>query len=119
MNETEIAFYKSALLSQKSSILNRSTEFKHEQGEYREPISEDFEQAASDIANGISIHLHERDRSQLLQIERALSKLESGSFGVCEVCDEPIETGRLKARPTALLCLSCKEEEESKTRFLN
>lgn len=49
----------------------------------------------------------------LKKIENGLIKLENGSFGVCEDCDGGISLTRLKARPTATLCIECKEEQES------
>jgi DnaK suppressor protein len=119
MNETDKAFFKSYLLNQKSSIMNRSNEFKQEQSQGRQAVSEDFEAAASEVSNNIMINLHERDRSQLLLIERALGKLESGQYGCCESCGDFIESRRLKARPFASLCINCKEEEEDIGRFFN
>ena len=46
------------------------------------------------------------------KIENALVKIENGTFGACEDCDCDISTSRLLARPTATLCITCKEEEE-------
>ncbi|HEX4799416.1 MAG TPA: TraR/DksA C4-type zinc finger protein [Candidatus Paceibacterota bacterium] len=42
-------------------------------------------------------------------IVRALEKIEQGTFGVCEVCDAPIEEGRLDAVPTARTCVAHRE----------
>jgi len=51
-------------------------------------------------------------RDMLAQIERALARIEDGSYGVCESCGNPIGKGRLQAFPRATLCVSCKEREE-------
>jgi DnaK suppressor protein len=48
-------------------------------------------------------------RSNLRDVERALSKMETGSFGICERCGEPISTERLEALPWAELCIDCKQ----------
>ena len=42
------------------------------------------------------------------EIDRALSKIEQGTYGVCEKCGEPIPRERLKALPHASLCVRCK-----------
>jgi RNA polymerase-binding protein DksA len=51
-------------------------------------------------------------RDMLMQTERALARIDDGSYGVCESCGNPIGKGRLQAFPRATLCVSCKEREE-------
>jgi len=51
-------------------------------------------------------------RDMLDQIERALARIEDGTYGVCESCGNAIGKGRLQAFPRATLCVSCKEREE-------
>ncbi len=42
---------------------------------------------------------------QLNDVKHALEKIEKGTYGVCEICQEPIETERLEANPAAKTCL--------------
>jgi len=56
--------------------------------------------------------LANNSREMLFQVERALSRLEDGSYGVCESCGEPIGKLRLMAFPRATLCVSCKQRQE-------
>ncbi|MFC0624293.1 TraR/DksA family transcriptional regulator [Kribbella deserti] len=58
------------------------------------------------------MYLANNARNMLEQIEHALSKLNDGTYGVCESCSKPIGKGRLQAFPRATLCVSCKEREE-------
>jgi DnaK suppressor protein len=51
-------------------------------------------------------------RRVLLDIERALQRIEDGSFGECLECGELIAPGRLQANPTATLCIGCAEARE-------
>jgi RNA polymerase-binding protein DksA len=44
--------------------------------------------------------------------DRALHRIEEGSYGICESCGQPIEPARLKALPHVTLCLKCKKAEE-------
>ncbi|MGN6089555.1 MAG: TraR/DksA family transcriptional regulator [Actinomycetales bacterium] len=44
-------------------------------------------------------------RDQLANTAAAVTRLEQGAYGICEVCREPIPTGRLEARPTARTCV--------------
>jgi RNA polymerase-binding protein DksA len=51
-------------------------------------------------------------RDLLLQVERALARLDEGTYGRCENCGNPIPKARLQAFPRATLCVSCKQREE-------
>ena len=51
-------------------------------------------------------------RRLLGEIERALQRIEDGSFGECLECGEAIAPGRLQANPTATLCIGCSEALE-------
>lgn len=76
-------------------------------------VADEAEAASQDISNNISIHLHERDRTALYAIERALGKIADGTYGQCEACSELISARRLQARPFTALCIDCMEEQES------
>jgi DnaK suppressor protein len=51
-------------------------------------------------------------RELLAQAERALARIDSGTYGSCDSCGEPIGKARLQAFPRATLCVSCKQREE-------
>jgi RNA polymerase-binding protein DksA len=52
------------------------------------------------------------ERERLAQVEHALSRIDDGTYGVCESCGEPIGKMRLIAFPRATLCMTCKQREE-------
>ena len=43
----------------------------------------------------------------LERTERALAKLDEGTYGICDACGDPIARGRLRAMPDGVLCLDC------------
>jgi DnaK suppressor protein len=51
-------------------------------------------------------------RELLAQNERAIVRIETGTYGTCESCGEPIGKARLQAFPRATLCVRCKQREE-------
>ncbi len=51
-------------------------------------------------------------RQTLAQDERALDRIDAGTYGVCESCGEAIGKARLQAFPRATLCVRCKQREE-------
>ena len=58
------------------------------------------------------MYLTNSHREILSQTDRALSRIENGTYGVCESCGNPIGKARLQAFPRATLCMSCKQREE-------
>ena len=70
----------------------------------------DMAQALEQIGRDAS--LHEAERRELLAIEKALAKMATGTFGVCEECSEEIPLKRLMVLPEARLCANCQTYEE-------
>ncbi len=70
-------------------------------------------EAAAQEARQRSHRLGELDhtRSRLDQVEAALERLDDGSFGTCDACDEAIADDRLVSLPLVTRCLDCAEEE--------
>ena len=54
-----------------------------------------------------------RDRNELDDLDQALERLEYGTFGVCEGCDEQIPLRRLRAVPTTRYCVGCQKQREA------
>ena len=111
-SSTDFEPIRQSLLSQKSEILNRDSEFKKYQ-ESTSRYSDEADQTAEELQNNVNIQLHERERMSLLLIEKTLSKFNDGSYGHCESCGDSIGIHRLQARPLATLCISCMEDIEN------
>lgn len=67
---------------------------------------------STSLERDAEMSLAANQRELLLQTERALQRLDHGTYGVCEVCGEPIGKLRLMAFPRATLCMDCKKREE-------
>ena len=51
------------------------------------------------------VAVHEKMRKTRADVVRALRKVDDGTYGVCDVCGQPIPAGRLEALPWAVLCV--------------
>ncbi len=54
--------------------------------------------------------------STLARTERALSKLEQGTYGACDACGQPIARERLRAMPDSVMCVACASAARSRHR---
>jgi DnaK suppressor protein len=61
----------------------------------------------------LSSQQEERDREELRQVEAALRRLDSATYGDCEVCAEPIPLQRLLVQPAAARCAGCQAKFEA------
>ena len=53
-----------------------------------------------------------RDLAEMASVERALERLEAGTYGDCAACGEPISLQRLQVQPAAELCTACQATQE-------
>jgi DnaK suppressor protein len=78
-------------------------------GKKEEGAAEAFElEKRLALEKGLAGHLSE--------VEHALRKLEQGTYGVCDVCGQPIDRARLEVLPQATLCLSCKASQSKNAK---
>jgi len=87
----------------------------------RTPAVEEVETSPADSAsnrtlNQLEAEADEHRLTQLAAVRHALAKFDSGDYGDCESCGEPIGHSRLEARPEAPLCIGCQTKREQARR---
>jgi DnaK suppressor protein len=76
---------------------------------YRDHMAD---QGSATFERELDMTLDDNVRAALTDVEKALARMEAGTYGTCERCGEEISPSRLEAIPTASLCIKCKEAEE-------
>ena len=112
MNPKQLKYFRSRLLEWKKDLLkdSNSTLEKLKEETTNKPDSTDRASIESDRA--LELRTRDRARKLLSKIEKALRKIEDGTYGYCEETFEPISIDRLKARPIATLSLEAQENHE-------
>ena len=72
--------------------------------------------AADTYERELSMNIASSEQQILYQIDEALKRLDDGSFGVCQQCNQPISVSRLKAVPYASLCIECQRAKEQQRK---
>lgn len=103
------------LLQAKADLLNRVRESRQDLTN-DDKGGDEADQTVRVLAEAEFLSLHERMRTQLMEIESALARIENGTFGVCEETEEMIEPERLKAIPWTRLSIEGAEIRESITK---
>jgi DnaK suppressor protein len=70
------------------------------------------EEATESTEQEKRMSLKNRLNSLLREVERALQKMDDGSYGICDICQSPIDPARMEALPEAILCMNCRLKEK-------
>ena len=109
-----IKYCKEKLLKKKAELMNRVVESCGELSGFVEYSGGDEgDQAVRVLKEGEFLSMNERFNRQLEEIERALARIEDGSYGICEVTGDQIEFERLKAIPWTSCSVEGAEIKES------
>jgi len=112
MKQVTMMKFKKLFEDQKASLLY-STKLMNEDFTLKsEDLSDESDLSSATLEQAMRVQLRSREALFLKKIDESLLKIQAGTFGTCECCEEEIEVSRLEVRPTANLCISCKESEE-------
>jgi DnaK suppressor protein len=123
LTKKELKDYKKIILKKKEAVLDdlkHITEdtLKKSQKEASGDIS-GYTYHMADVATDnydreFSLGLASNERKSLYELDDALKRIDDASFGFCDDCKGPIAKIRLKAVPSARLCIKCQEKREKR-----
>src|SRR5690606_3992638 len=79
-------------------------------------LADPLDEASINVQTSQELRFRNRKMLYLKKINKTLRKIEEGIYGLCQDCDVEIGFDRLMARPTADMCIGCKEESEMTER---
>jgi len=109
LDQGQQALLRARLEEERDTLTRRLKERRERLLELANRQPDDADWAADSADQSLLARLVDRDAKLLIEIERALRKLESGGYGVCELTGEPIGFERLRARPWSRHSLAAKE----------
>ena len=113
MNKIQLKKFKTLLTEKRDEIVKKAKQtLEEDMALDANDLPDEMDLASSEYLQSFTFRLRGREKSFLDKIEKALLKIEDGSFGNCEECEEEIQVKRLEARPETTLCIRCKEDQE-------
>ncbi len=107
---TFIADIRAVLEAQLAELKSRQT---HLSADLDLPLDPDAGERAVEVEDDASLEAQARLVAQEINsVERALLRIDRGTYGACVKCGEAISDKRLRARPEAALCLACADKNE-------
>lgn len=79
-------------------------------------LNDEGDYAAASAETIVDSAILVQQRKELNEIELALDKIKRGTFGICEMCEEPIGFPRLEVKNFARFCITCREITEKEQK---
>jgi RNA polymerase-binding transcription factor len=114
MEQKDIEHFKTILTSQLEEILINASNAVSGMTTPVENFPDPSDRATSDADRHFMLVIRDRERQLAVKIRKTLLRIENGTFGICDNCEEEISFKRLEARPVATRCIDCKIEEETR-----
>ncbi len=103
---------KRLLLEQKKAILLSLKALPDDMHQRNQHVGDSIDKSKAQVDHAEASDLRLRENQNLRAVESALSRLEEGTYEVCDECEEAIPRGRLEVKPTAFRCVDCQEDFE-------
>jgi RNA polymerase-binding transcription factor len=115
MDQKRVRHFESLLQKRRLDLIGRLRQANEDSG----PSQHDYGRDEADRANGSQVQqllsrLTSQERLMLNAIERALRRMEDGTFGMCVACQREIGSKRLEAVPWTLRCIHCQQKLEGR-----
>ncbi len=112
MNPKQLEYFYQKLCVWRDDLVEESQQtINNLKGEVRD-VSDEAERATRETENSLELRTRDRYRKLLNKINKALIRVDEGSYGYCDETGEEIGLARLDARPIATLCLDAQERWE-------
>ena len=112
MNPKQIEYFKNLLLNWKHDLLKESSNTLDHLKEESSNKPDNADRASIESERSLELRTRDRERKLLNKINKALRKIDEGTYGYCEETNKPISIARLKARPIATLSIEAQEMHE-------
>ncbi|MCU0556713.1 MAG: RNA polymerase-binding protein DksA [Desulfobacterales bacterium] len=118
MKKEEMDVFKAQLTQRLEELLSQADETVTGMTAQKENFPDPTDRASLESDRNFMLRIRDREAKLIKKIKKALERIESGSFGICETCGEEISIERLKARPVTAQCIECKTKEEALEKSL-
>jgi len=116
MTTEKLEYFRGVLQEEMRALLGEAGKTVSEMTADTTNFPDPNDRATQESDRTFELRIRDRERRLINKIREALERIDDGTFGVCETCEEEISEARLKARPVTTLCIDCKIEEERKEK---
>jgi DnaK suppressor protein len=119
MKKKDIEYFQNLLTNWRENLIRQAggtvASLKDSQVHFPDPV----DQASYEESQNFMLRIKDRESRLIRKIDEALFRLQNGTYGICEMCEEEISVERLKARPVTTFCIRCKTKMEAAEKLVN
>jgi RNA polymerase-binding protein DksA len=124
MTKDQLKQFRQLLITERAKLADEIKSIAHDASTSPREASGDLsaytvhmaDMAADTYERELSMNIVSSEQEILYQIDDALKRIDDGTFGQCQQCNEPITMSRLKAVPYASMCIKCQRAKEQKNK---
>ncbi len=113
LSQQDLDFFKELLIQQLDELLEQAKKTVGVLIKDGNSSSDPLDQVSEAMGRDYTLRIRDREYRLIQKIKTALEKIQEGTFGICENCEEDISFARLKARPVTAYCIHCKSKLEA------
>ena len=112
LKKSQLKYFKKLLNERLESLLMEANKTVSGMIDPNDNMPDPADRATLESDRNFTLRIRDRERKLIGKIKDALQRIEDGTYGICESCEENISEERLKARPVTTLCIECKKKQE-------
>jgi len=117
MDKATLEEFRELLQQQLDELLREAGKTASEMADEKTNFPDPTDRASLESDRNFELRIRDRERKLIGKIREAIERIEDGTFGICESCEEEIGEARLKARPVTTMCIDCKTEQERQEKI--
>lgn len=118
MKKKDLDFFRTFLTQRLNELISNADDTVTGMTQPKDNFADPTDRASHEAERSFELRIRDREHKLIKKIRDALERIENGTFGRCETCEEEISIERLKARPVTTQCIECKKREEDMEKAL-
>lgn len=118
MNSDELGDFRVILENQLAELLGHGEETVAEMLDDKALFADPTDRALFESNRNFTLRIRDRERKLISKVKEAIQRIDDGTFGICDECEEYIPLKRLLARPVTTQCVECKTKAENEEKKL-
>ncbi|HDH98266.1 MAG TPA: RNA polymerase-binding protein DksA [Deltaproteobacteria bacterium] len=112
MEQAQLEYFRKLLQKKLDDLLGEAGKTLEEMTDMNNHFPDPTDRASVESDRSFELRIRDRERKLIKKINKALERIEDGTYGICEDCGEEIGAKRLTARPVTTRCIECKSKQE-------
>ena len=118
MEEKDLEYFKDLLTRWLNELLGQADDTVESLLEAQDHSPDPLDRASFEFNRSTALRIRDRESMLIHKILNSLEDIQNGDYGICEDCGRQIAIERLKARPVARRCISCKTKQENLEKMM-